>query len=358
METRRQLQRQQEANSQQEGRPQREGSSQRVHSNRSTGQPRLLTRTAPAANDMYGGVNTRPQGIQPGGEGGKMLRLNRAHAAFGASKNREAEQQQQAFAGRGGRRGNRARGNMRRRGPGQGQSATESAEDAQFKRLYKEFFPWAADEASDQQQDADEFLPSPDEMTYFLGDPPLQREPVPYTPEPVTVDSLRQDWPAFPSSPLALSEGVEEKLRWLSRRIAHSHPTTMELARRLFKGELVHFQSAEERKEVEKLAGDMAAERAQTLNERANATETHEPVAVGFQPLAESDRGQLARKIVRGEYVEPLVEGNSEVMERIAVNLRNNGTYGEGDTEKFFGKLREVIGGGSQRARAPRVAAT
>lgn len=281
-----------------------------------------------------------------------MLRLNRAHAAFTARKSQEAEQQQQ----RDGRRGNRARGFAlrNRRGPGQSQSATDAAEDAEFKKLYKAFFPWAED--AEEKQEADEFLPSPDEMSYFLGDPPQNREPVPYTPEPVTVDSLRQDWPAFPSSPLALSEGVEEKLRWLSRRIAHSHPTTMELARRLFKGELVHFQSAEEQKEVEKLAGDMAAERAQTLNGRANATETHEPVAVAFQPLAKSDGEQLAKRMVRGEYVEPLVKGN-EVMEKVAVNLRNNGTYGEGDTEKFFGKLREVIGGGTPRARAPQVAA-
>lgn len=379
METQRQLQQQQQSGPS----PPRPSPDQ--------GRQNSVYRPSPTGNTIYGyqpqnprdswPIDARAQGIQPGGEGGKLLRINRAQTAYRAKKEESLQQQQQERLSRG-----RARGIPpgRRMAAREAQIEPKDPEEQEFEQGVEQVFKELFDLDDEGEPKGTEYngLPTPNEMTVYMDDPPQNRHPVPYTPEPVTIESLRQDWPAFPihhppsssssCAEVALSQGISEKLRWLSRRFAHSHNTSMELAQRLFKGELVHFHSAEEQKEVEEFAREMAEERAQELRTRPNGgmgVTEEQPIKVAFRPLAEEEKRELVRGMVKGEYRDDeknaasaaaptTTDGASPLMEGIMQNLRNNGTYGRGDTEKFLGKLKEVVGTGTnQGRRLPRAAA-
>lgn len=297
-------------------------------------------------------IDVRAQGLRPDSQGGKMLRINRAQSAYKTQRERQLQSRP---------RGGRARGLPARARMVQRQGQPTNPDEIKAEKIIGSMFGTPIVDEESPAPDTNS-LPTLDEIAAWMGDPPQSRNPVPYDPEPITIESLREDWPAVPSSfsssssaPISLSEGIEEQLRWLSRRFAHSHLTTMQLAERLFKGELVHFHSVEEQKEVEELAREMAEERAQKLSERANASEERKPISIGFRPLEEEERRTLAKEMIKGGYedrVAPSAEG--PVMQGIMQKLRNNGTYGMGDTEKFRGKLGKVLGGGNdRRARGP-----
>ncbi|KAL9110053.1 MAG: hypothetical protein Q9227_005392 [Pyrenula ochraceoflavens] len=230
-----------------------------------------------------------------------------------------------------------------------------------------------------QENENDENEEDPQEEDAKLEswlDPTPPRHPIPYKPEPVTIDSLREDWPAFPTSStttptpsssttktssappppkIALEESLSESLRWLSRRFAHGHEPTTQLARRLLKGDLVQFKSERERADIEDLARQLALEDADRINAAAgDEREYIPPVEVDFQPLEKSDREELVGAMVRGNYkatggvVGQLQEqkgkgkGNT-VVEGIARNLAGNETYRGEEKGKFMKKLESMM---------------
>ena len=134
---------------------------------------------------------------------------------------------------------------------------------------------------------------------------PPPRTWVDYVPENITIDQLRLDWPTLPSGNLAIIHGVEEKLRWMARRMQHGYNTPEELAVRLHLGkELVHFESPAEKEKVLVIAKRLAEEAAAKKTERTG--QLVEPMDHSFEPIRQSDRAVLASDLIRGVY--PLMQ--------------------------------------------------
>ena len=164
---------------------------------------------------------------------------------------------------------------------------------------------------------------------------------VAYDPVELTIEDLRKDWPATPMSSIGMTETVAEKTRWLARRFPHGYNTHHELANRLHKGEMVHFESMEEKDEVVRVAQELAKERADKLSKRTNTTQgVREPDPMEFVEISKDDKAKLESTMVKGEYP-PLQPQRLPFLDSVVRTLRNNGSYQEQKTGQF---LRKLIG--------------
>lgn len=165
-------------------------------------------------------------------------------------------------------------------------------------------------------------------------------KPVPYEPKGTTMEELRLDWPATAIDGRGSTESAQQKLAFLAKRLPHGWHSPQELAERLHKGQMVHFDSEGERKEVLAIAAELAQSRADMLTGRKG-----EPIPaedMSFVNVSTDEKGRLAAKMVKGEYP-PLQPQKLPFLNQVERNLRNNSTYHEMETSKFMEKIQSLL---------------
>lgn len=207
------------------------------------------------------------------------------------------------------------------------------------------------------------------------------QEDVVYEPVPISMQDLRKDWPPIPtSSDLAMTESVDEKLTWLARRTGMEYVPPGELATRLFEGEIVLFETEEEKAVGLELARQMAVRKTWRTAKRKNReyfTEKAEnmsilekpedpddepdepdlfememdlrkmkiqPVEVVFEPIAQAERKEVMDAFTKGDYAPPQRQ-RLPLLDNVVRNLRNNETYQGPESVKFMAKLESLIPG-------------
>lgn len=192
-------------------------------------------------------------------------------------------------------------------------------------------------ESENRQEDDDEDPLSVRERMFGIKPEP---KPVPYEPKGMTMEELRLDWPATAIDGRGSTESVQQKLEFLAKRLPHGWLSPQELAERLHKGQMVHFESDEERKEVLVIAAELAQSRADTLTERKG--EHIPPEDMSFADITAEEKERLAAKMVKGEYP-GLQTHKLPFLNQVQRNLRNNGTYHEMETSKFMEKIQSLL---------------
>lgn len=181
---------------------------------------------------------------------------------------------------------------------------------------------------------------------------PPPREWLDHVPEELSLEDLRLDWPSVPTGPVGMVTGVEEKLRWMARRMQHGYDSPHELAYRLHKGGLVQFESEEEKVEVLKLAQALEEKKASELSERTGEEVETKPAGFSTVNKKTEDTDVLSNMYIKGIY--PTVADdeytrNYPFLKEVVRVLGNNETYGgrEGDMavktiQKFLKRPRRV----------------
>ena len=173
---------------------------------------------------------------------------------------------------------------------------------------------------------------------------------VPHQPRSHTVDSLRSDFPPIPTSSVAAMEAVQQRMDWLARRLPHGWIGADDLAEQYARGELVRFDSEEEKEEVLSMAAVIAG---------GDQTKAREDL--GFVDATQSstttDASQLANTMIRGIYPglaqsqtasRPTQQQPSSVhLATATLALRNNGTYGTAKNQRFVDKVLSVLARGA-----------
>jgi hypothetical protein len=170
--------------------------------------------------------------------------------------------------------------------------------------------------------------------------PKPEPKPISYEPKATTMEELGLDWPATAMDGKSLAESAQQKLEFLAKRLPHGWLSPQALAERFHKGQMVHFKSSEERKEVLAIAAELAKSRADMLTERKG-----EPIApedMSFGDVSAEEKGRLGAKMVKGEY--PALQTHKlPFLNQVERNLMNNGTYHEMETSKFMEKIQSLL---------------
>ncbi|KAI1613764.1 hypothetical protein EDD36DRAFT_463639 [Exophiala viscosa] len=158
----------------------------------------------------------------------------------------------------------------------------------------------------------------------------------------LSIETLRADWPNTPLSSTGLTETVQQRIEWLAHRIPHGYDTPGQLADRYVKGYLTRFESEEEKKEVIRLAEEMAQKRADEITERKNVD--IQPRDMSFDDLASrsEERQGLTDTYVKGNYPE-VKKQKLPFLNHIAGNLNNNATYHSADTKQFMETIQKLM---------------
>ena len=189
---------------------------------------------------------------------------------------------------------------------------------------------------------------------------------VPHQPLTHTVDSLRSDFPPIPTSSVAAMEAVQQRMDWLARRLPHGYIGADHLAEQYARGELVRFDSEEEKEVVLSMAAHMAGGAQDQTREdmgfvdaKSSTTPTS---ATGGQS---TDASQLADTMIRGIYADLPPQSSSPASSAqqqtaflsngiAALALRNNGTYGTDKNKRFVDKVLSVLARGAAPMKEPR----
>lgn len=192
-------------------------------------------------------------------------------------------------------------------------------------------------ESDNRPEDDDEDPLSVHERLFGVKAEP---KPVPYEPKGATMEELRLDWPATAMDGRGSTESVQQKLEFLAKRLPHGWLSSQELAERLHSGQMVHFESDEEKKEVLAIASGLAQARADMLTERKG--ESIPPEDMSFADIRADEKEGLASKMVKGEY--PALQTHKlPFLNQVERNLRNNETYHEMETSKFMEKIQSLL---------------
>ncbi len=181
---------------------------------------------------------------------------------------------------------------------------------------------------------------------------PPPREWVDHTPEDLSLEDLRVDWPTIPTGKVGMATGVEEKLRWMARKMQHGYDPPQELAHRLHKGHgLVHFESADEKEEVLKIAQQLADKSASNRTERTG--EEALPKVVNFASISQKERAVLRAELIQGTY--PPLEAvkrsgekekgrkNPAFLDEVVRILGNNETYHEREKGQLYETIQKLL---------------
>lgn len=245
-------------------------------------------------------------------------------------------------------------GNILRATGGQGRGPDGRArggEDPRFRRGRRT-------REDDEQEDDDGGSSDPEaqaKLAYEMQSLP-PRQWLDYTPENLSVEDLRLDWPTIPTGPVGMVEGVTARLRWLSRRMQHGYDTPQELARRMQRGQMVHFENEQEKQDTLRLVKASAVKAAERRTEKKGRL--HLPSRYGFQSLQPRDRARLADDLIRGVY--PAVEagatatgavegsgpgpgGPPPFLRDVVRTLANNGSYAVRDKKMLLGTIHRLL---------------
>ena len=186
-----------------------------------------------------------------------------------------------------------------------------------------------------------------------LAPPP--RKWVDHIPEDLSLEDLRVDWPTIPTGRVGLVTGIEEKLRWMARRMQHDYESPLHLAQKLHRGkELVHFESAEEKEEVLRIARELAERAASRVTERTGSQVT--PKDNSFEPIREADRAVLSEELIKGVYpavtVESMEKKKPGFLNEVVRVLGNNETYHARETGQLCLTIQKLLKPARRRAAA------
>jgi hypothetical protein len=166
------------------------------------------------------------------------------------------------------------------------------------------------------------------------------------------MDALKDTWPSLPTGKTGSTGTIVERLNLASRRFGHGYVSPYELAKRLFEGERVFFNSDEEKKAVMEEVDRMAVERADKLTQRKG--DLVEPEDSSFAPIKADDRKALVGQLVRGQY-EGWQKGSVRhpVLDEVQRQLFNNETYRmTGKQAAFMGKFQSLLASAQRTKRA------
>ncbi|RAL01500.1 uncharacterized protein BO80DRAFT_434420 [Aspergillus ibericus CBS 121593] len=171
-----------------------------------------------------------------------------------------------------------------------------------------------------------------------------QPKPVRYAPHSVSLPSLRETWPSFPTNIRAHTAGVVEKLSLFSDRFPNGYVPSYELGRRLYQGKYVHFSSEQEKSEAISEANMLSQKRADKISQQKG--DLVDPDHVNFSPINAKDQNTLVGLVVKGIYPKPEAkrEDKLSVLDKVSENLRNNATYQTvGKSSAFIAKLDSLL---------------
>ncbi|PWY72550.1 hypothetical protein BO94DRAFT_525538 [Aspergillus sclerotioniger CBS 115572] len=174
-----------------------------------------------------------------------------------------------------------------------------------------------------------------------------------YNPNSVSLSSLRETWPSFPSDIRANTAGVVEKLSLFSDRFANGYVPPYELGRRLYQGKYVRFASEQERSEAIFEANKLSQKHADKLSQQKG--DLVDPNHVNFRPINTKDQNTLIGLLVKGIYPksEDKQEDKLSVLDQVSENLRNNATYQTvGKSSTFITKLDSLLASSRPTKRA------
>jgi len=167
--------------------------------------------------------------------------------------------------------------------------------------------------------------------------------PVRYEPQDIDFSTLKETWPSLPTDANARSAAVLEKLSTLSGRIPGGYVPPYELARRIWQGQSVLFESEAEKAETMEEVKRLAQVRADKLSQRKG--ELVEPRDVKFGAINAEDTKKLMETFAQGKY--PTLEAGKDqpaVLGEIMRNLRNNGTYVTASKRpQFLAKVESLL---------------
>lgn len=204
---------------------------------------------------------------------------------------------------------------------------------------------------SSEEEEGDEFRTVQIEEVFREQAYKDKPSPVRYNPTEYDISSLSATWPSLPFGAMARAGSVLEKLSSMSSRYPNGYDPPHELAKRLFKGELVFFTSEEEKNQVIQEAKKLAQERADNLTQRKG--DIVEPEETTFMSVSQNERETLIQEFVQGKYpsLEAQPAGRSSIVGEARRNLQNNETYrSAGKQSQFLDKLESLLTSG-QRAK-------
>ena len=174
----------------------------------------------------------------------------------------------------------------------------------------------------------------------IYGGPLTPKETLPYKPQQIILDELKADWPNTPLSVSGLVSSVQQQAEVLARRLPHGYVSPDQLAERFEKGELVRFESVEERDKVLAKAAELAKARSDMLTDRKGE---HVPARdMSFASIGKDEGTELGSKMGKGVYPE-LEKQRIPFLDTVMRNLRNNGTYHDSKQDEFMAKIATLL---------------
>lgn len=164
-----------------------------------------------------------------------------------------------------------------------------------------------------------------------------------HEPEDVSLEDLRVDWPSIATGNVGMVESVQEKLRWMSRRMQHGYDTPQELAERLHECEMVHFESAEEKEQVLKAARELVKGIPSWVSKRPGLHRRARDVT--FQSVGDRDRTVLGDEFIKGHY--PPIEGDKKqshrFLDEVVRILGTNETYHAREKGQLLDTIQKLL---------------
>lgn len=163
---------------------------------------------------------------------------------------------------------------------------------------------------------------------------------LPYNPQQMSLEDFKADWPNTPLSVSGLVGTVQQKAEVLARRLPHGYVSPDQLAEQFQKGELVRFESVEERDKVLAKAAELAKARSDMLTDRKGENVPADDMS--FSSIAKAGGEELANKMGKGVYPE-LEKQRMPFLDAVMRNLRNNGTYHDSKQDEFMAKIESLL---------------
>jgi hypothetical protein len=168
----------------------------------------------------------------------------------------------------------------------------------------------------------------------------IAKEPLPYNPQQLDLKDFQADWPNTPLSASGLVGSVQQKAEVLASRLPHGYISPVQLAEKFQKGELVRFESIEERDKVLAKAAELAKSRSDILTDRKGEAVPVEDM--GFLSIGAEEGKEIASKMGRGLYPE-VEKQRIPFLDTVMRGLRNNGTYHNSKQDEFMAKIASLL---------------
>lgn len=157
----------------------------------------------------------------------------------------------------------------------------------------------------------------------------LDGGPVPYNPKPMKAEELHTSFVTTGAGELGVAAAAKQAMGRLGRRADLDYHYDAELASRLYRGDVVRFRDAEEKKRAMWMAEEFASNTANRIMEKKGEWEPK--IDVGFVPVPEKAKEAIAGKAMRGIYpTMPIVQGELS-------------RAGASDQEKTMAHLRRSV---------------